>query len=158
VSGSPANPLLECQQQRFDIGRTSPESGMMYEIWCESSRRAAYSLDSEGYFRVRSGSVNCSVESRSCRWRLWLGLERAWSSCIIQGEIRARPAEFCRRKKIPPPSSLDGRVGRRSPSGARNTLASCKLNARNARAVVLPSPRNPAEKFVEKQRALVVLL
>jgi len=32
------------------------------------------------------------------------------------------------------------RVGRRSPREGRNTLASCKLNARNARAVGLPSP------------------
>jgi hypothetical protein len=48
-------------------------------------------------------------------------------------------------------------VGRRSPSEARNTSASCRLNGRNARAVVLPSPRNSAEQFVDKQRALVVL-
>src|SRR5205807_10269202 len=80
------------------------------------------------------------------------------ASCIIPSGARATSSEFWQKRKIPPPSSLDGRVGRRSPSEARNTLASCKLNARSARAVGLPSPRNPAEKGIVKQRALVVSL
>ena len=45
-------------------------------------------------------------------------------------EIRARPSEFCRRKKIPPPSSLDARAGKRSPSVARNTSGNCKLDGK----------------------------
>src|SRR6266513_4704579 len=80
------------------------------------------------------------------------------ASCIIPSGARATSSEFCQKRKIPPPSGLDGRVGRRSPREGRNTLASCKLNARNARAVGLPSPRNPANKLIVKQRALVVLL
>jgi hypothetical protein len=56
-------------------------------------------------------------------------------SCIIPSGVEATPSKFCQKRKIPPPSSLDGRVGRRSPSEARNTLANCKLNARIAKAV-----------------------
>src|SRR2546427_2067716 len=78
-------------------------------------------------------------------------------SCIIQLGDTARLSEFWQRQKIPPPSSLDGRVGSRSPSEARNTSGSYKLDAKSAWAVGLPSPRNPAEKFIDKQRALVVL-
>src|SRR5216684_8254284 len=80
------------------------------------------------------------------------------TSCIIRSGAEATYSEFWQKRKIPPPSTLDGRVGRRSPSEARNTSGSYKLDARNARAVGLPSPRNPAEKFIVKQRALVVLL
>jgi Domain of unknown function (DUF4268) len=62
-------------------------------------------------------------------------------SCIISSGVEATPSKLWQKRKIPPPSSLDGRVGRRSPSAARNTLANCKLNARIARAVGLPSPK-----------------
>ena len=86
--------------------------------------------------------------------RVWLSKH---ASCIIPAGARDTSSEFCQKRKIPPPSGLDGRVGRRSPREGRNTLASCKLNGRNARAVGLPSPRNPANKLIVKQRALVVL-
>ncbi len=49
-------------------------------------------------------------------------------------------------------------MGRRPPSEALNTSGSCKPDARTARAVGLPSPRNPAEKLIDKQQALVVSL
>ena len=78
-------------------------------------------------------------------------------SCIIPSAARATSSELWQKRKIPPPSILDGRVGRRSPSAARNTSGSYKLDARNARAVGLPSPRNRVEKPIVKQRALVVL-
>src|ERR1700674_1914568 len=77
-------------------------------------------------------------------------------SCIIRAGAEATSSEFWQKRKIPPPSSLDGRVGRRSPSAALNTSGSCKPDAKSARAVGLPSPRNPAEKLIVKQRALVV--
>ncbi|SRR5216684_36661 len=80
------------------------------------------------------------------------------TSCIIRSGAEATSSEFWQKRKIPPPSSLDGRVGRRSPSEGLNTSGSYKLDARSARAVGLPSPRNPAEKLIAKQRALVVLL
>jgi hypothetical protein len=80
-----------------------------------------------------------------------------FASCIIRWGAEAASTEFWQGRKIPLPSSLDGRVGRRSPSEARNISDSYKLDAENARAVVLPSPRNPDEKPIEKQRALVVL-
>jgi hypothetical protein len=95
--------------------------------------------------------------SLSCGASVVRTLAHQHASCIIPSGARATSSEFCQKRKIPPPSSLDGRVGRRSPSGARNTLACCKRNVRNARAVGLPSPRNPAKKLIEKQRALVVL-
>jgi hypothetical protein len=85
------------------------------------------------------------------------GLVTCGCSCIIPSGVEATPSEFWQKRKIPPPSSLDGRVGRRSPSEARNTLASSKPNAKSVKAVALPSPRNPPEKRIEKQRALVVV-
>ena len=65
-------------------------------------------------------------------------------------------SEFCQKRKIPPPLSLDGKVGRRSPSAALNTSSSYKPSARSTKAVGLLSPRNPPERLIEKQRALVV--
>jgi hypothetical protein len=87
----------------------------------------------------------------------WHRLVACCRSCIIPSGVEATPSKFWQKRKIPPLSSLDGRVGRRSPSEARNTLASCKPNAKSAKAVALPSPRNPTENFIVKQRALVVV-
>src|SRR6267142_5282139 len=92
------------------------------------------------------------------RWQAQLirALAQRQASCIILSEARATSSEFCRRRKIPPPSVLDGRVGRRSPSAGLNTSSSCRRDGRNARADGLPSPRNPAKRLTYKQRALVV--
>src|SRR5438094_683943 len=73
-------------------------------------------------------------------------------SCIIRSGAKARSSEFWQKRKIPPPSSLDGRVGRRSPSEGLNTSGSYKLDARTVKAVGLPSPRNPTQKLIKKQR------
>jgi hypothetical protein len=102
----------------------------------------------------------CPADESVERYRQELlqeGLVGCGCSCIIPSGVEATPSKFWQKRKIPPPSSLDGRVGRRSPSVARNTLANCKPNARIAKAVGLPSPRNPVNKLIEKQRALVVL-
>ena len=77
-----------------------------------------------------------------------------WVMHNTQGDRAS--SEFCQNRKIPPPLSLDGRVGRRSPSAGLNTSGSYKQDARSARAVGLPSPRNQPEKLIDKQRALVV--
>ena len=61
-------------------------------------------------------------------------------------ELKLDHLNVAKRKKIPPLSSLDRRVGRRSPSEGLNTSGSCKLDGRSARAVALPSPRKPAKK------------
>src|SRR6266576_1501424 len=52
-----------------------------------------------------------------------------WRSCIIPSGARATSSEFCQKRKIPPPSSLDGRVGRRSPSEGLNPFADQTLDA-----------------------------
>ena len=65
-------------------------------------------------------------------------------------------AAFWQRRRIPPPSVLDGRAGGRSPSEVRSTSSSYRRGAKSAGAVGLPSPRNPAEILKAKQRALVV--
>src|ERR1700726_3029060 len=83
------------------------------------------------------------------------GLVRCFWWCIIRTGDRVA-SEVWQKRKIPPPLSLDGRVGRRSPSAALNTSGSYKQSARSTKAVGLPSPRNPPEKLIEKQRALVV--
>lgn len=80
------------------------------------------------------------------------------TSCIIRSGVEGISSEFWPKRKIPPPSSLDGRVGRRSPSAELSTSGSYKLDAESAKAVGLPSPRNLADNFIVKQRALVVLL
>jgi hypothetical protein len=59
-------------------------------------------------------------------------------SCIIWPGAEATSSEFWQKGKIPPPSSLDGKVGRRSPSEGLNTSGTCKLDGRNAKAVGLP--------------------
>jgi len=56
--------------------------------------------------------------------------------------VEATASEFWQKLKIPPPSNLDGRVGRKSPSAALNTSGSYKRDAKSAKAVGLPSPRN----------------
>lgn len=86
------------------------------------------------------------------------GFNQTASPCIIRSGVRATSSEYWPRRKIPPPSSLDGRVGSRSPSAALNTSGSYKLDERSARAVGLPSPRNLGKKLIVKQRALVVYL
>jgi hypothetical protein len=61
-----------------------------------------------------------------------------------------------REKRIPPPSVLDGRAGGRSLSEALSTSGSCKQSGRNAKAVVLPSPSNPAKKtHINSERSLL---
>jgi|HubBroStandDraft_4_1064222.scaffolds.fasta_scaffold527435_1 hypothetical protein len=79
-----------------------------------------------------------------------------WVMHNTQGDRAS--SEFCQNRKIPPPLSLDGKVGRRSPSAALNTSGSYKPSARNTKAVALPSPRNLGKKLIAKQRALVVYL
>src|ERR1700722_9768645 len=64
---------------------------------------------------------------------------------------------FWPRRKIPPPSVLDGKAGGRSQSEVLRTSNACRRSGRTVRAVGLPSPRNPAEKQKLKQRALVVV-
>src|SRR5712691_9550067 len=56
-------------------------------------------------------------------------------SCIIRSGAEATSSEFCQKRKIPPPSSLDGRVGRKSPSDALNTSGSDILDAKTVRVV-----------------------
>jgi hypothetical protein len=86
------------------------------------------------------------------------GFNQTASPCIIRSGVRATSSEYWPRLKIPPPSSLDGRVGSRSPSEALNTSGSYKPSARSTKAVGLPSPRNLGKKLIVKQRALVVYL
>jgi transcriptional regulator with XRE-family HTH domain len=69
---------------------------------------------------------------------------------------RASP-RFWPRRKIPPPSVLDGKAGGRSRSEVPRTSSAYKRSGRTVRAVGLPSPRNPAKKLKQKQRALVVV-
>jgi hypothetical protein len=52
------------------------------ELNVEKMKKAVWLI--LGLFWVRSGSVNCSLESRSYRWRLWLGLEPGCSSDMIR--------------------------------------------------------------------------
>ncbi len=62
-------------------------------------------------------------------------LVRHCRSCIIRSGAEAASSEFWQKRKIPPPSSLDGRVGRRSPSEARNTSRSHELDGSTAEAL-----------------------
>jgi hypothetical protein len=75
-------------------------------------------------------------------------------SCIISSSCVLK---YWRRRRIPLPSLLGGKVGGRSQSAARSTSRSYRQSARIAEAVALRSPRKPARKFSGKQRALVVV-
>ena len=106
----------------------------------------------------RDEPKHCLSQALKSANRFFAFLAPGCTSCIIRSGVEATSSEFWPKRKIPPPSSLDGRVGGRSPSAALNTSGSYKLDGKSAGAVGLPSPRNPAEKLIVKQRALVVQL
>jgi len=73
-------------------------------------------------------------------------------------EIEARPSAFCRRRKIPLPSKLGRKGGKQIAKRGPEYFRQLQASERSARAVGLPSPRNPAEKPHCKTTSARVLL